>query len=338
METLYSAVVALRGRAFDSGMLRSHRLGIPVISVGNLTTGGTGKSPLVAWIARALAREGRRPVVVSRGYLGSHRGPSTIVSDGRTPLIGAAEAGDEPVMLAQQLAAPEGGVPVIVSRRRLEGGRRGISDFRAGCVILDDGFQHRALQRDLDLLLLDGAAPFGNGRLLPAGPLREPLSALRRAGAVVITRPDDRGDGKRSVQEALSRCRSVAPVFQARLVPSGLRDVNASSSGSLGHLKGARVFCFAGIARPEVFFRDVAALGAEIAGTASFRDHHPFTPEDIDRLSGSAFRARADLLLTTEKDAVRIGPDRLPALYAVAIEARPEEEAELTRLILGAVS
>jgi tetraacyldisaccharide 4'-kinase len=263
------------------------------------------------------------------------------VSDGTGSLVDASVAGDEPAMLAAQLADPAGGIPVIVARRRFDGGRRAIEECGARCIVLDDGFQHLALRRDLDLLLLDGGAPFGNGRLLPAGPLREPLEAMSRAHAIVITRPDDGeecAEGRRQVQAAVARYCPEAPIFLAHLGPSGLRDVNASTLGAPGHLRGARVFCFAGIARPDRFFRDVASLGADIVGTEPFGDHHRFSGRDLERLAGAASSLRADLLLTTEKDAARIGPGRLPALYALAMEARPENGDELTRLLERAAS
>ncbi|HKY32708.1 MAG TPA: tetraacyldisaccharide 4'-kinase, partial [Candidatus Polarisedimenticolia bacterium] len=161
---LYAAAVAARGALYDAGWLRAARAAAPVISIGNLTAGGSGKSPMAAWAASAMARRGLRPAVVSRGYGGSYAGRAAVVSAGDGPLLDAAAAGDEPVMLARRLP----GVPVIVARRRRDGAALACARFASRCIILDDGFQHRALARDLDIVMIDADDPFGNGRLLPA--------------------------------------------------------------------------------------------------------------------------------------------------------------------------
>ncbi len=336
---VYSSAVALRGRLYDSGILKTRRLGVPVLSVGNLTVGGSGKSPLVARIARLLAGRGIRPAVVSRGYGGAHKGDATVVSEGHGPLVDARTGGDEPVMLALQLAGAPGGIPVIVSRRRYDGGRKALSAFGVDCIVLDDGFQHRALARDLDLLLMDGSDPFGNGRVLPAGPLREPVAAMARAGALVVTRSDRATPAARdAIGRAASAYNPQAPIFQCTLRATRLMDVGRARTGSLEPLRGARVYCFAGIARPEAFFLDAAAAGAEIVGTRAFPDHHRFSPEDLRGLTSASSRASADLLLTTEKDAARLGTSSLPELFAMMVEASIEEERAFSDLLGRAVS
>ncbi|HET9481551.1 MAG TPA: tetraacyldisaccharide 4'-kinase, partial [Candidatus Polarisedimenticolia bacterium] len=221
LEPIYAAAVRLRGALYDRGWIAAHRLGVPVISVGNLSAGGSGKSPMVALVAGHLARAGFRPAVISRGYGGRHAGPATVVSSGSGPLVGADVAGDEPVMLARML--PE--LPIVVAHRRRGGGALAIARLGARCLVLDDGFQHRSLARDLDLVLLDARQGFGNGRLLPAGPLREPPSALSRAGALILTRCD------RAVPAAVEALAAAAvrhspgsELFHARSKPVGLVD------------------------------------------------------------------------------------------------------------------
>lgn len=331
---LYAGPVALRRRLYDAGWLKATRLPVPVISVGNLTTGGSGKSPAVAMIAELLLSRGRRPAIVSRGYRGSHRGPATVVSSGEGPLMEASVAGDEPVMLAAALR----GVPVIVSRRRRDGGALAVERFGADCVILDDGFQHRALARDLDLLLVSGGHPFGNGRLLPAGPLREPISAMSRAGALMLTGGGAAGD--RAVEPfrlAAARYCPLTPVFSARLRPVGLVEAATGRSLPLGELAGKAAVCFAGIAFPQRFFDTVAGCGARVAGAHPFPDHHAFSRGDLEAIRASAARAGATWILATEKDLARMSAadrSRLPGLHALRVTMQVEEAAAFAGLLL----
>ena len=324
LSALYTGAVALRGKMFDRGWLRVRSLRVPVISIGNLTAGGSGKSPMTAWIARTLSGAGRRPVVVSRGYWGSHTGPATVVSEGSGPLVSADVGGDEPVMLAGMLEE----IPVIVSRSRVEGGTLAVSKFSAGCVVLDDGFQHRSLHRDLDLLLISGPDPFGNGRLLPAGPLREPLGSMARADAVIITRTDRAGRAQLdAIGETAGRFCPGAPVLHSRSVPVGLFNPESGETSPVAELAGRRVVCFAGIAQPDVFFDDIASAGAEIVTTLPFADHHRFSGADRETIDAAA-SGRADLILTTEKDLARLEPPYPATLRTLRIET-PVEEKEI---------
>lgn len=326
LSPLYAGAVALRRSLYDAGWLRIVRLPVPVISVGNLTAGGSGKSPMVAHIARDLDRKGRRPAVVSRGYRGGHRGRATIVSDGGGggPLVGADVAGDEPVMLARLLP----GVPVVVSRRRSDGGTIAVERLGAGCIILDDGFQHRSLARDLDLLLLDAERPFGNGRLLPAGLLREPITAMARADALIVTGADPRGDDE-TLRVAAHRHNPGAPILRCRARSTGLVERDGVTALPLERLRGARTACFAGIANPDRFFRQALEAGAEVVASLPFPDHHVFTTEDLERVRDTAARAGAELLLTTEKDLARLaGNDTAPALPEPLLALRQEVEVE----------
>ncbi len=330
--------MALRGSLFDAGWLPVRRAAVPVVSVGNITAGGSGKSPMTAWIAARLARAGKRPVVISRGYGGSHRGAATVVSSGDGPVVDASIAGDEPVMLASSLP----GVPVIVARRRIDGAGMAVGRFGARCLVLDDGFQHRALARDVDLVMVDAVEPFGSGRLLPAGALREPLSALRRATALIAHAPDAAAEaaGARAIRDAAARYCPDAPVLRSWLRPIALVDPASGTGSPVEAMEGMKVVCMAAIAHPGRFFDTARRCGAVVVRELPFADHHRFTGPDLDRIAGAAREARA-AILTTEKDLARLGAEgvhRLPGLRAIRMEMVVLEEDALERLILEATA
>ena len=336
---LYAGAVAARSGLYDAGWLRPERLTVPVLSVGNLTAGGTGKSPMVELIARTLRDLGRAPAVVSRGYRGTHTGRATIVSTGDGPLVDAAVAGDEPVMLAAALA----GVPVIVSHRRRDGGELAIRALGSRCIVLDDGYQHRALHRDLDLLLIDGTDPFGNGRLLPAGPLREPIAAMSRAGAVMVTRADRaQRQTLAIIDDSVRRHCPAAPVFHCRTVPKDLVRFADEASVPLDALRSSRAACFAGIASPQRFFDDVASSGATVVAALSFSDHHRFDALDLERVGSAAVGASADLILTTQKDAARLGvsvmPPSLSRLHVFRVTTAVDESDAFASLLARCIA
>jgi tetraacyldisaccharide 4'-kinase len=316
-ELVFRAGAALRGALYDAGLLGAVRAGVPVISIGNLAVGGAGKTPVAIAVARRLAARGRRVAVLSRGY-GASRRDARVVSDGARLLLGAGEGGDEPVLVAQTL-----GVPVLCGPRRADLARAAVADHRADALLLDDGFQHRALARDLDVVVLDAANAFGNGRLLPAGPNREPRAALRRAGLVWLSRADQ------AEPDALARLRALAveatsrePV-ESRHAPVEIVDGALAGTFGLGALRGRRVLLLAGIARPAGFRRTLAALGAEVGAEAIFPDHHPFGEAELARVFRDADAAGCELVATTEKDAVRLPAAAAadPRVRAVRIEA-----------------
>jgi tetraacyldisaccharide 4'-kinase len=305
---VYGGAVRIRETSYRIGILRSKRLSRPVISVGNLTLGGAGKTPAVIAIGRLLLSAGLRPAVLSRGYGGRNRAPVLIVSDGREVRFPANIAGDEPVLLAQKLRD----VPVLIGADRVEVGRAAVASFRPDVLILDDGFQHRRLSRDLDLVLLDAAAPFGNGYLIPRGSLREPASHLRRADALLLTRVES----PQAVQETVGLLKQIKPDIPCLLSrhqltgwvslcpKTGTPFVSASTP--IVALPAKRVFIVAGIAKPEAFFRSVTEAGLEITGTWIVPDHHPFTHAEIAAIEREAERLHSEAILTTEKDAVRL--------------------------------
>jgi tetraacyldisaccharide 4'-kinase len=318
---LYRMAVALRNRRYDRpGAAES--AGIPVVSVGNLTVGGTGKTTLVAWIASRLQEEGRRPAVVSRGYGGrSGRGPC-LVSDGSGPRLPSRVAGDEPVLLARRLP----GVPVIVGSDRVAGARAA-REAGADVVVLDDGFQHRRLARDLDLVLLDVRDPFGSYRLLPAGPLREPVSSLRRADAVILTRsrPDEPFP---VIERVIRRHGASLPVLRAGHRVAGFVDPSGAPRPA-----PERVVAFCGIGHADAFFEDVARGGVELCAWRRFPDHHRYTRGDLDEVASLAAR-HAAVPVTTEKDVCRLDGEAPPAgLLALRIDAEPHEPGPLLGLL-----
>jgi tetraacyldisaccharide 4'-kinase len=311
MAALYGTGVRIRSRLYDRGMIQADVLPRPVISIGNITVGGTGKTPLTIHIARHLLEKGCSPVILSRGYGGSASAEGGVACDGRTVLMDAARAGDEPVMMAQAL----GRVPVMVGRNRFRSGQDALNRFSPDLFILDDGFQHRKLSRNLNILLMDSTNPFGNGFLLPRGALREPPESVLRADAVVLTRSDDR-DG------AIRRFRAAAtgvgigtevmnlPVFTCSRIPEIRGVVEAGGhilrQFSPPEIGGDGLFAFSGIARNDDFRKGLGESGFTVAGWADFPDHHPFGPDDMAKIVAEARSAGAAMLATTEKDWVRL--------------------------------
>jgi tetraacyldisaccharide 4'-kinase len=300
-----------------------------VISVGNLTLGGTGKTPIVEAISRLLQQEGWRVAILSRGYGGASRATVTIVSDGRNCLATPDVAGDEPLLLAEHLP----GVPVIVGADRYAAGMHAIEHFGVHAVILDDGYQHVRLARDLDLLLLDAARPFGNGRLFPRGDLREPPAALARADAVVFTHWEPpRTDP--TIAVALSPQR--LPIFYSQHEPVDIGVLADGRTLPLAAIKGRRVMAFCGIGAPEHFRQTLQRLQATVVACRAFPDHHPFTRPELDRLIEDTARHDAEILVTTEKDGIRLRQHKpLPEhLWAVRIRAMIAAPCDAWRALL----
>ena len=307
----YRAVVSLRAWAFEAGLSREYRLSCPVISVGNLTAGGSGKTPMTLYLAEMLKQRGLRPAVISRGYKGAmEKTGGGIVSDGHNLLIGPEMAGDEPYMMAAQLRD----IPFVVGADRYRAGRLAIRHFFPDVIVLDDAFQHRRLFRDINLLLVDAVAGFGSGHLLPRGPLREPISAVVRADAAILTRCD-RGDPE-IIAAICGRIQKI-PVFQSRHRPyvygcypagqEGNANVETTSDrADLNRLAGARVLAFAGIARNSEFKRMITEKAGQVVDFLSYPDHYAYTNEDLNLIGARAKIANADCIVTTQKDFVRL--------------------------------
>ncbi|HOD29700.1 MAG TPA: tetraacyldisaccharide 4'-kinase [Syntrophales bacterium] len=321
----YGAAIGLRNRLYNGGGLPRTKLPCPVISVGNLTVGGTGKTPLVMLLAELMQEAGRRPAILSRGFGGRSSRGVQVVSDGRRLLAAPETAGDEPVLMARTLPS----VPVLAGPDRVRTGRAALDRFGATLLILDDAFQHRRLVRDLDIVLADLALPFGNGCLLPAGPLREPVQALRRARIVI-----------RTGSEAEAR------TTPASADAGGLRGFHrprelVRGDGAERHppamLAGKRLLAFAGLGRPDAFRKTLAALGAEVAVFLPFPDHHDYRRTDIEDIRRRAAAAKAELIVTTEKDAVRLAPcpDFLGEVFQlrVVMDILPARETLAARVL-----
>jgi tetraacyldisaccharide 4'-kinase len=303
--TLYASLVWGRREFRRIGFIRARSVsGLAVVSIGNLTVGGTGKTPLVVGLAQGLLDRDLPVAVVSRGYgaVGRGTGP-LLVSDGSNPLVSPDQAGDEPVMIASAVPAV-----VIVSRNRYLGARLAKERYGAKVVILDDGFQHLSLERDANIVLLDAADPFGNGWTLPAGRLREPLSALRDADLFLFV---NRGlDGVRPIPDRLAALlwafRPESAVMSGVLRLQSVRVGGGSERQGLEWLSGRRVLLVSGLANPDAFETEVGGRGAEIRTHLRFPDHHPYTADDLDQIQRQLDETGAEALLTTAKDEVKL--------------------------------
>lgn len=317
----YGAGVALRRLAFRIGARRSRRAGVPVVSVGNLSVGGTGKTPAALWLGEALRADGARPAIVTRGYGGSLGGRTVTAGvDGRA-LLPVEEIGDEAALLAERFAGP-----VVCGADRVAAARRAVEAHGVDAIVLDDGFQHWRLARDFDLVLIDGRRGLGNGALLPAGPLREPPSALARADAIVVTKaePSER------LEAVLSRHAAQAAIYRGRLAAEAVVRSEAGRlvAGPLGDLLGRRVVTVSAIAEPESFYDLLGELDARAVEVLEFPDHHVFSQEDWQQITQAS--QRADLVVCTEKDLVKLRkfPFARGRLVALRVAFRLEDGEE----------
>jgi len=312
---LFNGAVQLRLWLYRQRLLHDQPLGCLVVVVGNLTVGGTGKTPVVEKFARALADRGRKVAILSRGYKSkrppawrrawnalthAEEPPPRIVSDGARVLLDSERAGDEPFMLARNLP----GVVVLVDKNRVKAGAYAIRRFGCDTLVLDDGFQYLPLKGRLNLLLVDTTNPFGNGQLLPRGVLREPIKHLRRASYIFLTKSNGRRDPE--LEELIQRHNPGVDVIECAHRPQYLQRVGAPERQPLTFLQGRRVGAFSGIATPETFEFNLRSLGANLLYTKRFLDHYRFTQEDLDLVFSQAGAAALDFVVTTEKDAVRI--------------------------------
>ncbi len=317
----YSLVTLFRNWLYAHDLLRIHRVGVPVLCVGNLTTGGTGKTPLVVWLARLMGQKGLRAAILTRGY--KARRVCTAHHDTK---VGNAHPTttntDEPAELAQ--ACP--GVPVIINPDRVAGAAEAIRSHGTQVLLMDDGFQHRRLGRDLDIVAVDATCPFGYGRLLPAGLLREPLSGLARAHAVVLTRSDQVCEETlRQIETEVRQMNPDLVVVRSIHAPVGVRR-GGGVEIPLEDLRGKRVFVFCGLGNPAAFFTTVHACGCVMAGSQAYDDHYAYAQDDLADLCQAARSCGAELLLTTQKDWTKIAPlnrpdDAVPTAY-LAVELR----------------
>ncbi|MFP6868999.1 MAG: tetraacyldisaccharide 4'-kinase [Nitrospinota bacterium] len=327
----YGGAMRLRRRLYASGWREAVSPPCPVISVGNLTLGGTGKTPAVAWVLSKLIEADRRPAVVSRGYGGEAEGVS-VVSDGAGAVLSAPPASDEAVMLARMFPS----VPAVAGRDR-PAAVRCAAELGADVIVADDGFQHIALERALDLVVLRGEHPFGNGRVFPAGALREPAAALRSAGAVLLTGGESSPTVSERIREQIGALAPRAKVFEGSLRPVALLDISGRPAGSPADLSGAAVAAVSGIGNPAGFARTLEGLGARVLAHHIFPDHAAYGAGEAVRIASSLDASGVDFWVTTEKDAVKLGRfSDHPHFRVLRVEMEVREGAGLARLVLDA--
>jgi len=327
----YDKLTIFRNLLFDLRILKIHKLSCPVISVGNLAVGGTGKTPMVIWLARFLAEEGWRVGVVSRGYRGEETKRVLVVSDGRNILAGSDVSGDEPQLLARRLP----GIPVLCSTKRALAAEAAVEQFRCEVVILDDGFQHRFIARNLDVVMLDAEKSFGNGSLVPRGILRERTKALTRAQVLVLSRFDGSEQAEQSHKNLVGQWPDKTIVTAAHRA-THLFKATTQRELPLSSVENKRLAAFAGINRPDDFFRTVRDLGADLVHTTALPDHHPLTIELLASLVEEASEQKPELWLTTEKDWVRL-PSDLPdsmELMILAVEIDLDGDSSLLKAVV----
>jgi tetraacyldisaccharide 4'-kinase len=292
----------VRNLAFDAGVFRSRTVGVPVITVGNLTAGGTGKTPVVELLVRVLRQRGQRVGVISRGYGRASHGV-VIVSDPEHVRVDAQAGGDEPVQIARKFP----GVPVVVGERRYDAAVAIVEECGVRIVVSDDGFQHRWLHRDRDIVVVDGTRDVTAELMLPAGLRRESLHGLRRAHLVVLT-------GCRDDREISERSAALRPWFDGPIITverywESIEEPRSGTRFPVERLRGVACFMFSAIGNPERFATDLVSAGARLVGERRFRDHHRYTRHELGEIVQSAREARADVLVTTEKDFVRLHAD-----------------------------
>jgi len=324
---LFCIVSVVRVKLYSCNLLTSRKLPCRVVTIGNLTVGGTGKTPTVSLVAEALADAGLDTAVLSRGYGGSSRVP-LIVSDRDTVLATARQAGDEPFMLAQTLS----GIPVLTSRDRYRGGMLACERFNPHVLVMDDGFQHLRLRRDLDIVLINARNPFGCGALLPRGILREPLGALRRARIIIITKVDSHRDPE-ELQYRLADINPAATVFLARFKPTALLHPASGKNVEFEAVRGCIAAGLCSIGDPGNFFSMLADLGVNYSRPLIFPDHHRYSVHDFRLIAGRA--GKVDYLITTQKDIAKMSFDMLqiPNLLVLQVRQAIDEYDCFMRLV-----
>lgn len=332
---LYEALVRSGNALYSRAFFRVHNVGKPVISVGNLTTGGTGKTPMVEWIARELAGAERRVCVLTRGYRRESAG-RVLVSNGREIRADVTQAGDEALLLAENLKER---AAVVCDADRVAAALWAIKNLKSDIFLLDDGFQHQRIARDLNIVTIDATNPWGNGMLLPSGILREPRTALARADCAVVTRAEDLAQ----FEELQKEIQTLAPdvvILRSRMTIRGLQPVNdAPTLAGIDDLKGRRAAAFCGIGNPDSFFSLLHRNELDLRFTRALRDHFRYSQADLDRIAEAARTHDAQILLATSKDAVKLRSLKagIPC-YAVDIQIELDQPEILRGLIFKAIS
>jgi len=319
---LYSSILRLRALLYQAGIMKTLRLPRPVVSIGNITVGGTGKTPVTAYIARVLLEQGYKVAVISRGYGGALEGQTCIVSDGATIMMSARECGDEPYLLASTIP----GLMVVIGTDRYAAGLMAMQQLSPDIFLLDDGFQHLRLHRDLNILLLDYSLPFGNGWTLPAGILREPTSAILRSDLVIFTRAPEEAANPIDTQGI--------PACLARHTLTDLLPLNGTVPLSFSDCCGKKAVACAGIADPETFFNALRKQGLLLVQTIAYPDHVAYKKERCTDIMEALQTNGADIVVTTEKDGVKL-KGLAPAVAARTLLARLELTIDKPEILNG---
>jgi tetraacyldisaccharide 4'-kinase len=332
---VYRAGICLRNFFFRIGVFQIKSLRRPVISIGNITVGGTGKTPTVIFLASLFQTRGYKPAILSRGYGGRTNTDVNIVSDGKSILMDQELSGDEPFMIAKSLD----GIPVLTGRTRFLSGKYAVDYLGADLLILDDAFQHRKLARSFDIVLLNAKAPFGNGFLIPRGSLRDPETALRRADTIILTGTMPDSEEAAACRRHIKRKFPDIPVLTASYQ---LKDLsrNWKEVYPISDLKRKRVLAFCGIANPDSFKYSLESAGAEIVSFISYPDHFRYAKGDVEMIAQRAKDERVEMIVTTEKDGVKLSgfSDFFRNVYLLRIELVIEPKYELERLILERIA
>ncbi|HBI47921.1 MAG TPA: tetraacyldisaccharide 4'-kinase [Smithella sp.] len=321
----YLAVINLRNWLYDQKIFKAVKLSCSVISVGNITVGGTGKTPCVIMLARMLQANGFKPAIISRGYGGRSVNSVNIVSNGDKILLDSATAGDEPYLIAQELKS----VPVITGAKRIVAGKTAVDQFGADVLICDDAMQHRQIFRDINLVLLDNRSLNGEDHILPRGRLREPIKELKRADAIILTRADETVPTDKKIGERI-KAKDI-PVFKSIHKPKDIISADFSKQKQVSMLARKKVYAFCGIANPDSFKKTLSSAGAQILSFDIFPDHHRYDKSELEKIKIGFIDCRADYLMTTEKDAVRLqsAPEFLKILSVLRVEMEIKPSAQL---------
>jgi tetraacyldisaccharide 4'-kinase len=321
---MYSIVMRVRNICYDRGIIKVHMAGVPVICIGNVTTGGTGKTPLVIWLAEVLRQKGAKCAILTRGYK-TRKGMLS----------------DEPAILTK--SCPD--AKVVVNPDRVSGAKKAIEEYGAQVLVMDDGFQHRRLGRDLDIVAVDATCPFGGGMMLPAGLLREPISAIKRAGAVVITRSDQASPMQiHLIENTVRKANPTAVIARAVHAPVRAKMLKGKAV-SITELKARKIYAFCGIGNPEGFFGTLRGIGLRLVGTRVYDDHWDYSVEDIKEIFKEATLRGARTILTTQKDwvktalpASREGEGVLPLAYLDIRLEFSDGESKILELVGKAIA
>lgn len=311
---IFHFIVLTRSALYKIGIFKSYQAGCKVITIGNLTVGGTGKTPTVCLIARHFKASGFNTAVVCRGYRGTNTNAPMVVSDKENVLMNSESAGDEAYMLAKKLT----GIPVLAGKDRVKASKMACDLFNCEIIILDDGFQHLKLNRSMDVVLINSQNPFGNGFLLPRGILREPLNALKRADIILLTKKDQSDSDSNKLENKIRLYNQTVPIFKSFHKPVSLKKTADNNKINPDLLIDKKISCFCSIGDPESFISMLKNMGLTLTDKIIFPDHHHYKISDYNKLK--EISKKTDFLITTEKDIAKINPDMLEITNLAVLE------------------